>query len=69
MNLSESTGIYARELIIDHGSEFGAHRTNEDGLWDNEFKKRIGELDIKPIFARVRHPQTNGKVEKWFDTY
>jgi putative transposase len=56
------------ELIMDHGSEFGAHRISKDGSWDSEFKRRIGELRIKPILARVRHPQTNGKPEKWFDT-
>jgi hypothetical protein len=26
-----------RELIMDHGSEFGAHRINEKGEWDGEF--------------------------------
>ncbi len=53
-----------RELIMDHESEFGAHRINKDGSWDSEFKRRIGKLGIKPILARVRHPQTNGKLEK-----
>jgi hypothetical protein len=24
---------------------------------------------IKPILAKVKHSQTNGKLEKWFDTY
>ncbi|AKB76792.1 Mobile element protein [Methanosarcina horonobensis HB-1 = JCM 15518] len=55
--------------LMDHGSEFGAHRINKDGSWDSEFKRRIEELGIKPILVRVRHPQTNGKIEKWFDTY
>ena len=49
---------------MDHGSEFGAHRINKDGSWESEFKRKIGELGIKPILARVRHPQTNGKLEK-----
>ena len=30
-----------RELIMDHGSAFGAHRTDEKGDWDGEFKKFI----------------------------
>lgn len=54
---------------LDYGSEFGAHRINKDGSWDSEFKRRIEELGIKPILARARHPQKNGKIEKWFDTY
>jgi len=58
-----------RELILDHGSEFGAHRINKDGSWDSEFKRHVQALGIKLILAAVRHPQTNGKVEKWFHTY
>ena len=58
-----------RELIMDHGSEFGAHRRDENGYWDSEFKQYLGTHDIRPILARVKHPQTNGKIEKWFDTY
>lgn len=30
-----------RELILDHGSEFGAHRINKDGSWDSEFKRHV----------------------------
>jgi putative transposase len=58
-----------RELMMDHGSEFGAHRRDENGNWDGEFKRYIVSLGIKPILARVKHPQTNGKLEKWFDAY
>jgi len=58
-----------RELILDHGSEFGAHRIHEDGSWNSEFKDGLEKYGIKPILARVKHPQTNGKLEKWFDTY
>ena len=58
-----------RELIMDHGSEFGAHRRDEEGNWDSEFKKHLQKYGIKVILARIKHPQTNGKVEKWFDNY
>jgi putative transposase len=58
-----------RELIMDHGSEFGAHRINEKGEWNSEFKDYLLHYGIKPILARVNHPQTNGKIEKWFDFY
>ena len=58
-----------RELIMDHGSEFGAHRMSEKGEWDGEFKQHLLKYEIKPILARVKHPQTNGKIEKWFDSY
>jgi len=58
-----------RELIMDHGSEYGAHRRNPDGSWDSEFKQFLVDNNINPILARVKHPQTNGKIEKWFHTY
>ena len=58
-----------RELIMDHGAEFGAHRVHEDGKWDSDFKKHIERHGIKPILAKVKHPQTNGKLERWFGEY
>jgi len=58
-----------RELIMDHGSEFGAHRRDENGYWDSVFKQYLKMRNIQPILARVKHPQTNGKIEKWFDAY
>jgi putative transposase len=58
-----------RELIMDHGAEFGANRVHPDGKWDSDFKKHIERHGIKPILARVKHPQTNGKLERWFGEY
>ena len=58
-----------RELIMDHGSEFGAHRIDEDGNWNGIFKQHLEKYSIKPILARVNHPQTNGKLERWFQEY
>jgi putative transposase len=49
--------------------EFGAHRRDENGNWDSEFKQYLETQGIRPILARVKHPQTNGKIEKWFDAY
>lgn len=58
-----------RELILDHGSEFGAHRVHDDGTWSSEFKDHLEKYNIKPILARVKHPQTNGKLERFFQEY
>jgi putative transposase len=57
------------KLIIDHGSEFGAHRIHDDGSWNCEFKDHLKKYGIKPILARVNHPQTNGKLERFFGEY
>lgn len=58
-----------RELIMDRGSEFGAHLTDEKGDWDGEFKQHLEGLGVHPIRIRRQHPQSNGKIEKWFDCY
>jgi len=58
-----------RELIMDHGAEFGAHRIHDDGSWSSEFKDHLERHGIKPILARVKHPQTNGKLERFFGEY
>lgn len=34
-------------LIIDNGSEFGAHRKDEKGNWNSEFKRVGGKLRDK----------------------
>ncbi len=58
-----------RELIMDRGAAFGAHLTDEKGEWDGEFKRHLTTLGVHAIRIRRQHPQTNGKIEKWFDCY
>ena len=33
------------------------------------FSAFLAKNEIKHILARVKHPQTNGKIEKWYHTY
>ena len=47
------------EVITDQGTQF----TSED------FVRICQKRNIKQIFARVKHPQTNGKIERWFGLY
>jgi putative transposase len=52
------------QCISDHGSQF---ISNIGG--DSRFKEFLDENDIQQILCRIKHPQSNGKVEKFFDLY
>ncbi|MDP2749206.1 MAG: DDE-type integrase/transposase/recombinase [Nanoarchaeota archaeon] len=56
-------------ILSDKGAQFYANKRDkkgEKGLC--EFEKELAELGIEFWTARRNHPQTNGKMEKWFDT-
>ena len=52
------------QCISDHGSQF---ISNIGG--DSRFKEFLDENGIHQILCRIKHPQSNGKVEKFFDLY
>ncbi len=52
------------QCISDHGSQF---ISNIGG--DSRFKEFLDENVIQQILCRIKHPQSNGKVEKFFDLY
>jgi transposase InsO family protein len=58
-----------REFIFDHSSAFGAHRVQENGDCDDDFKQHLEKYGIKPILMGVKHPKTNGKLERFFGEY
>ena len=58
-----------REVITDHGQEFYANVRKRDGTADHSFEMFCQEEGIRHILCRYNHPQSNGKVEKWFHTY
>ena len=53
-----------RQCISDHGTQF--IKQEEMG---SRFKDFLIENSIKQILCRIKHPQSNGKVEKFFDLY
>ena len=55
---------HIRQCISDHGTQFIKQEGMKSGFV--EFLKTEG---IKQILCRIKHPQSNGKVEKWFDLY
>lgn len=58
-----------RETITDHGTQFYANKRGKDGKAEHGFESFLEEHTIKHILCRYKHPQSNGKVEKWFDLY
>lgn len=54
-----------RQCISDHGAQFISN-INEEG---SRFRAFLKSENIKQILCRVKHPQSNGKIERWFRTY
>jgi len=67
--------VFAREyggigaVLTDRGSEFYVNKECKKGRGKTEFGLFLEMHGIKHIVARVNHPQTNGKIERWFQTY
>lgn len=47
-------------ILTDNGTQFHVH---------GDFEKFCNKKGIHHILGRVNHPQTNGKIERWFGTY
>jgi putative transposase len=58
-----------REVVTDHGTQFYAMNRDANGEADHAFEMFCKEMNIHHILARVKHPQTNGKIERWFRLY
>ena len=59
-----------RECNSDKGSQFYNNTKDKDGERNkNEFELFLEKNNIKHIPSRRKHPQTNGKEERWFGTY
>lgn len=56
-------------IITDRGSPFYANKIGKKQKGKCKFQEVLEEMGIKHIVARAHHPQTNGKIERWFGTY
>ncbi len=54
-----------KQCISDHGSQFTSNLTDANSKFVEYLKKK----GIKQILCRIKHPQSNGKIEKWFHCY
>lgn len=69
--LEQAIGKYGlpKQLITDNGIQFTSLARKTCAKPEpNEFQKFLSEKEIKHIKARVKHPQSNGKVERLFAT-
>jgi len=54
-----------KQCISDHGSTFISNFTEGK----SRFKDYLKSKGINQILCRIKHPQSNGKMEKWFGCY
>jgi putative transposase len=54
-----------KQCISDHGSTFTSNFVDAR----SRFREYLLSKEIKPILCRIRHPRSNGKIEKWFQVY
>jgi transposase len=54
-----------RQCISDHGSTFTSNFIDAK----SRFREYLKSKGIKPILCKIRHPRSNGKVERFFQTY
>ena len=56
-------------VLSDKGSQFFANIKNKQGERAlSEFEQELNKIGIELWTSRRNHPQTNGKMEKWFNT-
>jgi len=52
------------EILTNHGTQFVAAKSRENAK--HKFKEFLKENGVRHILARINHPQTNGKIERFF---
>jgi transposase InsO family protein len=57
-------GITVERILTDNGKEYTTHWQDAD----HEFEKYLGSLHIEHRYTKVRHPWTNGFVERFNKT-
>ncbi len=65
--LEEAIKRYGKpaSIMTDHGSQFYANESAARKRGESAYEKKLVELGIRQILARVKHPQTNGKLERF----
>jgi len=58
-----------REVITNRDSQFTSNKFDKKGNHKSKFVVFCKLNGIKQILCRVKHPQGNGKIERWFGLY
>jgi len=58
-----------REILTDRGSQFYANESERREKGVSQFEAFLAENGIKHLLCRVNHPQTNGKLERFYGVY
>jgi len=69
--LNEAVKVWGvpKQLMTDHGAQFNStERATCENPQPNAFQRRLTELGVEHIKARVKHPQSNGKAERFVST-
>ena len=56
-----------KEMVSDNGSHFKQPHSKKTVV--KPLRKVEEKYDVKHIFIRPYHPQSNGKIERWFGSY
>jgi putative transposase len=57
------------ELLTDHDSQFYANSGEIKAAAISTFQQYLVGRKINLILGRVQHPQTNGKIERFYETF
>jgi len=58
-----------RELLTDRGPQFYANESERREKGISQFEAFLADNGIKHLLCRVNHPQTNGKLERFYGVY
>jgi len=58
-----------REILTDRGTQFYASEGERKEKGVSQFEAYLAEKGIRHILSRVNHPQTNGKLERFYGVY
>lgn len=59
-----------KSVMTDHGTSYYNNTPDNKGILQlNAYQVALQAMGIKHYLARIQRPQTNGKVERWFETY